>query len=475
MPLITSAGIGSGLDLESIIKASVDAENRPKMLSFMEKEETLQVELSALGEVKSAMSKLQDIVKKLADPDNFGKRIANITQPSTGDIISVTPTSEISVGTFDIAVKQLAQGSRLVSADAAFSSVDDVVSASGGTLTFDAGTGNTFSLAVDAGATLSELRDAINSSTDNFGVTANIVNTGDPAVGSKLVLTSNVTGDTNDLTITSDTSELDAISTAAFGGAAGSGGMTYEQSAQDAIITVDGLTVNSDTNTFKDAVQDMTIKALAESEQTAGAGIYDEAKLNVEYDRESVNKMIDEFVTAYNNLVGNIGFQTRIGKPLNGDASMRSLSGQLVNTLSTPLTGAGPFESIFDIGLGVDKDGYLQKSSLVRSLNEAMDSNFDDIGTAFAGEGGVASQLETLLSGYIDSGGLIKERETNLNGQLDDLEDDVANHEYRMASLEERLRKQYAGLDVLLAQMQQTQAYLGAQLANLPGFTKAKS
>jgi len=42
-----------------------------------------------------------------------------------------------------------------------------------------------------------------------------------------------------------------------------------------------------------------------------------------------------------------------------------------------------------------------------------------------------------------------------------------------MASLEERLRKQYSGLDVLIAQMQQTQSYLGAQLANLPGFTKS--
>ncbi|CAM3937448.1 flagellar filament capping protein FliD [Pseudoalteromonas byunsanensis] len=472
MPLITSAGIGSGLDLESIIKASVDAENRPKMLSFIKKEETLQVELSAIGEVKSAMSKLQDIVKKLADPENFGKRVANITQPSTGDIISVTPTSEISVGQFDVAVKQLAKGSRLESTDNAFASVDSVVTASGGTLTFNAGVDNTFDLTVAAGATLAELRDAINSSENNFGVTANIVNTG--TVGSKLVLTSNVTGDTNDLTITSDTAELDAISTTANDGVT-AGGMNSKQSAQSAIISIDGLDVTNDTNTFKDAVQDMTIKALAQSEETAGAGIYDTATLNVEYDRESINGLIDEFVSAYNNLIGNIGFQTRIGKPLNGDASMRSLSGQLVNTLSTPLTGAGPFESIFDIGLGVDKDGYLQKSSLVRSLNEAMDSNFDDIGTAFAGEGGVASQLETLLSGYIDSGGLIKERETNLNGQLDDLEDDVANHEYRMASLEERLRKQYAGLDVLLAQMQQTQAYLGAQLANLPGFTKAKS
>ncbi|WP_046003944.1 flagellar filament capping protein FliD [Pseudoalteromonas rubra] len=468
MPLITSAGVGSGLDLESIIKASIDAENIPKMQAFVKKEESLKVELSALGEVKSAISKLNDTVKKLADPDNFGKRVANITQPSSGDIISVTPTSDISVGNFDIAVKQLAQGSRAVSADNAFASIDDVVSATGGTLTFGAGTDNNFTLDVTAGMTLGELRDAINASDSNFGVTANIVNTGTTA-GSKLVLTSNVTGDGNRLTVTNDNAELDAVSIGT------TGGMTIDptEDARNAIITVDGLEVQSDTNTFKDAVQDMTIKALAKSAGNDTDG-YDTASLNVDYDRESVNTLIDEFISNYNNLIGNIGFQTRIGKPLNGDSSMRTLSDQLITTLSTTLTDAGPFETIFDIGLGVDNDGYLEKSSLVRSLNDAMDSNYDDIGTAFAGENGVAKQLETLLDNYASSSGLIKDREDGLNSRISDLEDDVENHEYRMASLEERLRKQYAGLDVLIAQMQQTQSYLGAQLANLPGFTKSK-
>lgn len=475
MPLITSAGVGSGLDLESIISASVAAENTPKMQSFVAKEEALQVELSAIGEIKSAISKLEDTVEKLADSESFGKRIANITQPDGGDIISVTPTSDISTGSFDIAVKQLAQGSRAVTADGAFADADAVVSASGGTLSFSAGTDNSFDLTVTAGMTLSELRDAINASDSNFGVTANIVNTGDSSVGSKLVLTSNVTGSGNDLVITSDTAELDAIETYD-ADTNTSGGMTIaaEDAAQDAIITVDGLQVTNDTNTFKDAVQDMTIKALALSSGNDTDG-YDTAELNVEYDRESVTALVDEFIANYNNLVGNIGFQTRIGKPLNGDSSMRTLSDQLISTLSTQLTDAGPFESIFDIGLGVDKEGYLEKSSLVRSLNEAMDENFDDIGTAFAGDNGVAKQLESLLENYVDSSGIIKQRETSLNGQLDDLEDDVINHEYRMASLEERLRKQYSGLDVLIAQMQQTQSYLGAQLSNLPGFTKASS
>ncbi|MFC3031841.1 flagellar filament capping protein FliD [Pseudoalteromonas fenneropenaei] len=474
MPLITSAGIGSGLDLESIISASISAERTPKLQSLVKKQESLKVELSSIGEVKSAVSKLQDTIKKLADLENFGKRKANITQPSSGDIISVTPTSDISVGNFKVAVKQLAQGSRAVSTDGAFADSSAVVSASGGTLTFAAGADKTFDLAVTAGMTLAELRDAINDSSTNFGVTANIVNTGG-VEGSKLVLTSNVTGEGNDLVITSDTSELDAIET--YDEITNpTGGMVINQDtdkAQNAIITVDGLQVTSATNTFKDAVQDMTITAKQKSEENAG--VFETAKLSVEYDRESVTTLIDEFIANYNNLVGNIGFQTRIGKPLNGDASMRALSDQLVNSLSTALTDAGPFGSIFDIGLGIKKDGYLEKSSLVRSLNDAMDENFDDIGKAFAGENGVAKKMESLLANYIDSDGLLKKRETDLNERIKDVDDDKISLDRRMVDLEASLRKKYAGLDVLLAQMQQTQASLGAQLASLPGFTKAKS
>ncbi|HCV04873.1 flagellar filament capping protein FliD [Pseudoalteromonas sp. APAL1] len=467
MALITSAGVGSGLDLESIISASLAAENTPKLAAFAKKEETLQVELSSLGEVKSAMSKLQDTIEKLADIDNFNKRIANIKQPTSddGDLISVTTTSKITPGDFNIEVVGLAQGSRATSNAGLFTSTDDVVTASGGTLSFAAGD-KSFDLTLDAGATLADLRDAINDSDDNFGVTANIINTG---TESKLVLTSNVSGAGNDLVITNDTAELDNVSTLANDGVSAGGiAIAAGDEAKSAMIKVDGISIVSDTNTFKDAVQDMTIVAKRQSVDN------ETAKLSVEVDRDSVTKLVDEFIKNYNNLIGQIGFQTRVGKPLNGDSTIRSFDSQLVNALSTEITDAGPFTSIFDIGLGVDKDGYLEKSTLVRSLNEAMDENYDDIGKAFAGENGIAKQLESLLDNYVDSKGIMKQREDSLNSQLDDLEDDVINHEYRMESLEARLREQYAGLDVLLAQMQSTQTYLSAQLSSLPGFSKPK-
>lgn len=284
------------------------------------------------------------------------------------------------------------------------------------------------------------------------------------------MFTSNITGAGNDLTITNDTAELDAVSTQAFGGAAGSGGMVIAAADQatDASIIVDGITITNDSNTFTDAVEGMTIVAKRESVDN------ETARLNVEYDRTGATELIDELIANYNNAVGQIGLQSRIGKPLNSDATLRSLSAQLVNTLSSTVEGAEPFETVFDIGLGVDKEGYLEKTSLVRSLNEAMDDNFDDIGKLFAGDNGVATKIQTLLENYTESDGIIKDREDNLNVQLEDLTDDVVNHQYRMQELEAGLRKKYSGLDVLLAQMQSTQSYLGAQLANLPGFTTKK-
>ncbi|GLX83125.1 flagellar filament capping protein FliD [Thalassotalea eurytherma] len=464
MALITSAGVGSGLDLESIISATLDAENLPKLQKFQEKEGELTVELSAVGAVKSSLSSLEDVIEKLADIDNFNKRTATVTQPDSGDLISVTASEDATPAQFNVEVMQLAQGSRAVMADGLFSSVDDVVTATGGTLTYSAG-GDTFDVDLAAGATLEELRQAINDANDNFGVTANIINDG---TSSKLVLTSNKTGAGNDLVVTNNIAELDNVSTVANAGGAGGLAIATEDQAQDAIIEVDGISITSDTNTFKDAVQDLTIVAQKESENN------ETSKIVVDYDKTGVESLIEEFITGFNNAMGTIDYHTQAGAPLNGDSTMRSLKAQLISALSTTVP-TGDFETIFDAGLGLSKDGALEKESLVRSLSTALTENFDEVGELFASENGIASTFSTLLDNYVASDGTMKSREDGINLELGKLEDDVSNHEYRMEQLEISLRKQYSALDVLIAQMQSSGQYLTAQLASLPGFSTSDS
>lgn len=115
------------------------------------------------------------------------------------------------------------------------------------------------SLDIEAGSSLEDIRKAVNSSQDNFGVTADIINTGDQA---RLVFRSNVSGEGNDLTVTNDNAEFDAISTQANGGGAGGMAIADADKATDAIIEIDGIQARNDTNTFEDVIQGSTITAI---------------------------------------------------------------------------------------------------------------------------------------------------------------------------------------------------------------------
>lgn len=466
MPLVTSAGIGSGLDLESIIQATVNAEDTPKLQRFDKAKSKLNVELSSLGAVKSSLSALNDIVKKLADIDSFNKRTSTVTQPASGNLISVSSNKNSTPGNFNIEVMQLAHGSRATTSGA-YTDSSDVVTTTAGKLTLTAGT-KTFDVDIAANATLEEIRTAINESADNFGISVNIINTGGATPEAKLVITSSVSGAGNDLSITNDNAELDNISTTAFAGGAGGLSIAATDQAQDAIIEVDGIAVNSSSNIFTNAVQDLTITALKQSESS------EKAKLTVDYDKAGVEKLIDEFVTAYNNVVGTIDYHTKVGAGLYGDASMRSLTSQMNNTLSSVITGAGGFESLFDIGIGLKRDGTLEKKSLVRSVSESLASNFADVGKVFSGENGIGSKFKEMLSSQLEAKGSFKFRQDAINVSLKQLETDRESHNYRMDQLEAGLRAKYAGLDALIAQMQSTSSYVTQQLANLPGFTKSK-
>lgn len=458
---ITSVGIGSGIDLESIITATIDAEDIPKQQLFAKKQTEVSLELSALSEVKSAAASLQDVIEKLADIDNFTKRTATISQPASGDVISVSASSEATAGNFDIEVIALAQGSRAVSNDGLFTDSGDTVTASGGNLTFTAGT-KTFDVALSAGATLADLRNAINDHADNFGVSANIINTGTQA---KLVYTSSITGVGNDLAVTNDIAELDNVSTVANAGGAGGVVIAAADQAKDAQLKIDNIDVYSDTNTFKDAIEDMTITALKESESG------ESATLTVATDKEGVTSLIDEFIAGYNNLIGMIKFKSRVDQPLNNEPIVRSFQRQLFNRLSSSISGAGSFTSIYSLGLSTDKDGYLEKSTIGISLQDNLTEQYDNVGEAFAGSDGFANKFDELLDSYLNSSGIFKQQENSLADEQARLDKDIAQHEYRMTVLEARLRDQYTGLDGLLGQLQATQSYISAQLASLPGLS----
>ncbi|EKE80848.1 flagellar filament capping protein FliD [Idiomarina xiamenensis] len=465
------AGIGSNLPLEDLITSTVAAANQPKVKRFNEAQSRYEVELSALGAVKSQLSKFQSVVDKLADADEFYRRTSNITQPASGDAIAFTSTADSSVGQFSVEVQQLAQGSRAISAAGAFATSDQVVSDSDATLTFSAGD-KSFSVDISAGETLEQVRRRVNDMTgDNFGVSMNIINTGSEA---KVVFSSSLTGAGNDLEVTSNNADFDGMSTTAADGSAGGLTIADADKARDAIISIDGITATNSSNTFADVIEGSTIiakKVTAEGES---------ATVDISHDREGVDKLIDEFVAAYNGVVDIINQATAFNKntgasaALNGDASMRGLQQQMVIALSSEVTDSGKFNNLFDLGLSLDKDGKLQRENVVRSVNEAMDDDFASFAKVFSSDEGIGSKFEEMLGNYLGSGGVISQREDSLDERLRGIADDREAHKYRMEQLEAQLREKYTALDVLVSQMQSTSDYLTQQLASLPGFGSKK-
>lgn len=460
---ITNAGVGSGYNLESIISATLQAEFQPKAEKLSRTESSLKVQLSGLGAIKSVLAKLQDVMKSLSKPEVFDNRTASIRQPANakdeGDLISVSASTTATPGAFNVEVSQLAKGSRAVSgAGSTFTSSSEVVSTNAGTLTFAAGT-KSFTVDVAAGATLEDIRQSINKSKQNFGVSVNIINTG---TESKLVVTSNVTGAGNDLKITGSSADFDRLTTEAAGGGAGGLAIATVDQAQDAMIKVDGQTITSSTNTFKDAVQGLTIKALRPSVSA------ETAKATIDVDREGVSKKVDEFVTTFNNAIEMINQQSLLSSSaLYRDPTVRAIKDQLVATLSTTVSGAGAFNSVFDIGLSLNASNKLEKKSVVRSVNEALDTNYNDIGALFTQPGGIAESFTKMLDGYVGTGGMIKKRQDDIDVGLKDITNDRKNLDYRLETMEKNLRKKYSALDVLIAQMNSTKNYLAGQLASL--------
>jgi flagellar hook-associated protein 2 len=481
---IQSLGVGSGLDLESLVGQLISAERGPKTQRLDSRDETLRNEISAIGQVKSKIGEFEDIIKDLQTEGNLSGREPTIENPSEdNDVLSANPTNAALPGTYEIAVTQLAQGSRIETARAdegGFASSSDVVlSAGSADLTFKIDdTDNSFSISVDAGTTLAELRELINNNEDNFGVQANIINTGTAGGGAKLVFTSDVTGNGNDLQIVNDddVAEFAKLSTETSFGAASDLTIEADNFAKNAIASVDGIEVQSDTNKFENTIQSVRfdIKELSEKDVNGDAIA---SKLIIGFDAEKLEEKIREFVDKFNELTDDLNKMTRYGDSaleedgaLAGDFTIRGIQTGMANILGGSVADS-VIGSLFALGIELTSDGKLEIGSNdfglgsgSDRLENALNDNFDDIDKLFNSEFGVASTLLNFTEQYTQSSGILKSREDTMKDQQDVLSTDRERFEIRMISYEQTLRDKYLNLDTTVARLQRTGSALFATL-----------
>lgn len=388
---LSSAGIGSGLDVESIVTGLMGIEKKP-LTAVTQQKTDYQSQISAYGTLKSSLSTFQTAVSALSSASKFNAQ--TVTSGSTS-VFTATSDGSATLGNYAVTVSQLAKSQKL--SVSGFANTADVVGT--GTLTISFGTyatvGNTFtpntakpdlSLTIDStNNTLAGVRDAINAA--NSSVSATIINDG---TTNHLVITSKDTGEVNSLKISvtdsGDTNNTDTsgLSKLAYDPTAsvGSGkNMSQMQAAQNAVLDIDGIAVVKASNTVTDAISGVTLNLLT----TSGGN---SANLGVASNKDKVKESITAFVDAYNKLDTSLRSLTKYdetGKSsgvLLGDATARSVISQLKSVMTKTITTGGNLTTLSQVGVAFQRDGKLALDST--KLDAAVASNFSDIASLFA-------------------------------------------------------------------------------------------
>ena len=461
MASIVSTGIGSGLDIAGIVQSLVSAEGQPVETRIAQQEARAQAKLSAFGSLKSALSDFRDKLDTMRTLDTFLSRRAS---SGNEDYFTVSAGTNALPATYDLEVVQLAQAQKLTSG--AFVDADSVVGT--GTLTVAVGS-QSMDLEIDAtNNTLAGVRDAINSATDNPGISATIVNADS---GSYLIVTGEATGAANSITIT-QTGGDGGLSALEYDPGNGLTSMTESIAAQDALIRIDGLDVMSESNTFTGAVQGVTINILEASGGTTDT-------LLVENDDQAAKDLVSDFVESYNALVNifdnltSYDAENEIAAPLVGDSTLRSIRDQIRREMSIAVQDLdASFSSLSEVGIEVQLDGTLNLNN--ERLDAVVAEDFVRFGQLFSTTDGFATRLYDLTDGYLSTEGIIESRTQGLTSTIEGFADDRQALNDRLSSLETRLLRQFNALDSLLAQLTSTSNFLTQQLSALPGAGNAE-
>jgi flagellar hook-associated protein 2 len=402
---IQSTGVGSNLDVNSLISKLMQVESQP-LTSLAKKEASYLAKLTAYGSLNGALSSFQSAFVGLNSTSTFQNLSANVGDAT---ILNATTTSVATAGNYNINVTQLAKAQTISSAGQV-STTDTIGSGASTTVTFQFGTisGGTLTNGVYTGASFTQdanqaigtvtidssnnslqgIRDAINAA--GKGVTASIVGDGS-ATPYHLVLSSNKTGATSSLKI--DVSGDAAMQSLLSYNPAGSQNLTETTTGQNANLSINGINITSASNTVNDAVQGAAI-TLSKAGSTT---------LNLSNNTSGVQNSINGFVKAYNDLQATFksltGFDasTKKGGVLTGDAAARGAQSQVRNALSSAVNGlGGNITTLSSIGISFQKDGTLSVDST--KLQNALTNNFKDISGLFATIGKATDSLVSYSS-----------------------------------------------------------------------------
>ncbi|KRE84885.1 flagellar hook protein [Rhodanobacter sp. Soil772] len=450
--LLTSMGVGSGLDVATLVSQLVAAKKAPQQNQITDQATTANTQLSALGQINAALSALQSAMASISDGSAFSAR--NVTSSDT-DVLNATATGTAVAGSYKIEVTQLA--SALKASSGAFT--DSSTQIGTGTLTITVG-GQAMNLSIDgSNGSLASIRDAINKASDNPGVSATIVNGTD---GAHLVLSGTRTGAANGFTVSSSGGD-GGLAALNYDASASSGNsLTVINAASDALYTIDGLAANSAGNSISTASDGLTLNL-----STLGT-----STVSVADDPSKATSALSNLVNTYNSFVGiyqnltKYDVTSKTAGAMIGDATLNGIN----STLSRIIGGSANGASLSSIGISLQVDGTLKLDN--DKLSAALGDGGKQVGALFGGTNGFSAQLGAQLTQWVGDDGVLAGRTDSISQQLKDLGDQQTALNTRMDSLTARYQAQFSALDTLMSKLNSTSSYLQQQFDALTNANK---
>ena len=330
---------------------------------------TLQSEDTALTSIGTDLSSLSTALQTLTDYQ--GTFTGKEGSSSDNSVIALmNATSAAVAGTHTVEVTQTAKTYSYASGDVGASdTLSGTLTIGGQTIAISDGTAkNGDGTTIPQNNTLATLASCINQG--SYGVTANVV--ADGSSGSKLVLVSTTGGGGGKVTI--DSSALtDSTASKAVG-------IAQAQQGQDAVFSVDAVSMTSSSNTVTTAIPGVTMQLLS-----APAG--NAVQVEITNNNSQVESDIGAFVTAYNKVVGDLNTQegnnsSGTAEPLYGNPTIAMLQEQLQQAAGfTQSSGAVSTLAQLGITASTNYDGTLTLDTA--TLDSMLNSNYQDVANFF--------------------------------------------------------------------------------------------
>lgn len=444
-------GIGNGIDVNAIVSSYMEVEKlRVDRLEKTRAE--YEYQLAGYDQFSALLKKFSQTVETINTVINTNSW--KISSSNDAVLSTLLTGSNVSPSQYAVNITQLAQAQQIAS-----SSFTTDNTALGLTDTLDIQVGaNNFSQIISTSDSLETIRDNINKSSNNPGITATILsttsNTGSAEY--RLILSSSHTGIVNEMQIS--------------GSAQTSLGLTNEiKAAQDALFSFGGFDVTRSSNTVSDLLDGMTFTLNAANSSATITIAADNANKN-----DNIRNAVHTLVDAYNTLIDVIdnNQSTRLLR----DSTYSAVKLNLQNTMGR-LLGAGSVQSLFDLGVqtaeshpSYNADGveYVSTGKLVINdsvLSAALNNNYEDTRTFFTdATNGFVSQFKDTLYEITKSGGNVSNREQAIKEQESRVDHKISWEESRLDFVKDKLIQQYSALNLFIQHYQQISSFLEQQL-----------